>query len=378
MTQFLNDCEDIQEYRREHVPVYNDQKLKLGLFGTNCSYGLTMSHADTTYRPTWEHTREIAKRADEIGFEMLVPIARWRGFGGSTDFNGECFETYTWAAGLAAETRNIMVFATSHIPTMHPIVAAKMATTVDHISGGRFGLNLVMGWFTPEMEMFGVKQREHDERYWHGAEWLQIVKRLWTDEKPFDFEGEHFRILQGQAHPKPVQRPYPVLINAGNSPAGIDFSAREVDFNFATIDTLENAENYARLVREKARTEYNRDIGVMTYGLVVCRDTEREAQDAYNAIVEHGDWQAARNIMDVLGIQSQSFGEQIRAFQERFIAGWGGYPMVGTPEQVVDELQKLSDIGMDGIIMGFLDYNEEMKYFDKAVMPLLKQAGLRH
>jgi FMNH2-dependent dimethyl sulfone monooxygenase len=375
VTQFNSD--EIQEYRRQHVPVYNDQKLKLGLFGTNCSFGLTMTHAQTTYRPTWEHTREVAQRADEMGFEMLIPIARWRGFGGSTDFNGECFETYTWAAGLAAETNNIMVFATSHIPTMHPIVAAKMATTVDHISRGRFGLNLVMGWFTPEMEMFGVKQREHDDRYRNGAEWLQIVKRLWVDEEPFDLEGEFFRIQQGQAHPKPVQRPHPVLINAGNSPAGIDFSARDVDFNFATIDTLENAENYARLVRQKARSDYNRDIGVMTYGLMVCRETEQEARDAYNAIIEHGDWQAARNIMDVLGIQSQSFGEQIRAFQERFIAGWGGYPMVGTPEQVVDELQKLSDIGMDGVILGFLDYNEELKYFDKAVMPLLKEAGLR-
>ena len=75
-----------------------------------------------------------------MGFEMLVPIARWRGFGGTTDFNGICFETYTWAAGLAAATERIMVFSTSHVPTVHPIVAAKQCVTVDHISNGRFGL----------------------------------------------------------------------------------------------------------------------------------------------------------------------------------------------------------------------------------------------
>src|ERR1700760_1450622 len=155
------------------------------------------------------HTVAVARRADQMGFEMLVPIARWRGFGGSTDFNGECFETYTWAAGLANETEQIQLFATSHVPTVHPIVAAKMATTVDHISGGRFGLNLVMGWFGPEMEMFGGKQREHDERYRFGDEWLRLVTQLWEREEPFDFDGDFFTIHGAQAHPKPLQQPRP-------------------------------------------------------------------------------------------------------------------------------------------------------------------------
>jgi dimethylsulfone monooxygenase len=135
--------------RRETNPMFNDNKMKLGLFGTNCSYGLVMSHAPSTYEVTWAHTKEIAQRADALGLEALVPIARWKGFGGTTNFNGNCFETYTWAAGLAEATENIAIFATSHLPAVHPIVAAKMATTIDHISGGRFGLNLVMGWVTP-------------------------------------------------------------------------------------------------------------------------------------------------------------------------------------------------------------------------------------
>jgi FMNH2-dependent dimethyl sulfone monooxygenase len=100
--------------RRQTNPMFNDQRMKLGLFGTNCSYGLIMSHAPTTYEATWAHTREIAQRADALGFEALVPIARWRGFGGSTNFNGNCFETYTWAAGLAEATENIGIFATSY------------------------------------------------------------------------------------------------------------------------------------------------------------------------------------------------------------------------------------------------------------------------
>jgi FMNH2-dependent dimethyl sulfone monooxygenase len=240
--------------------------MKLGLFGTNCSYGLIMSHAATTYEATWAHTKAIAQRADALGFEALIPVARWKGFGGSTNFNGNCFETYTWAAGLAEATERIAIAATSHLPTINPIVAAKQATTIDHISGGRFALNLVMGWVTPEMEMFGGEQREHDERYAFGQEWLDYVFKLWGEKGSFDVDGAYFHGRDVEAYPKPVQGPRPALINAGNSKAGIEFSARNVDINFASLDTLENVTSYTSALKEKARTEHARAIQTMTYG----------------------------------------------------------------------------------------------------------------
>jgi len=364
--------------RRKTNPMFNDQKMKLGLFGTNCSHGLTMTHAPTTYKVTWEHTKEIAQRADELGFEALVPIARWRGFGGTTNFNGNCYETYTWAAGLSEATNNIAIFATSHLPTVHPIVAAKAAVTIDHISGGRFGLNLVMGWFSPEMDMFHGAQREHDQRYAFGQQWLDLVQKLWSEPGSFDFEEDFFSGENLEAYPKPHQAPRPVLINAGNSPSGVEFSARNVDINFASLDTLENMAQYTKSIRHKAREEYGRDISTMTYGLVVARDTEAEAKQAFQSVIDNGDWEAAGNVMKVAGMESQSFNEQIKAFQERFIAGWAGYPVVGSPEQVVEELGRLNDAGMDGMIMGFVDYNEEMKYFGERILPLMKEAGLRN
>jgi FMNH2-dependent dimethyl sulfone monooxygenase len=366
---------EIAEYRRKHVPLYNSQKLKLGVFSANCSYGLNISHAPTTYRVTWEHTREIIKRADDMGFELALPVARWRGFGGTTDFNGISFETYTWAAGLAEATKNIMVAATSHVPVVHPIMAAKQAVTIDHISNGRFALNLVMGWFPPEMKMFSGDQRAHDDRYRYGTEWLTIAKKLWAEEEPFDFDSEYFHVKQAQAHPKPIQPVRPVLLNAGSSPAGIDFAAREVDFAFIGFDSHEAVAATAARVRAKAREDYNREI---TSTLVVCRETEAEARQAYQSILDHGDWVAANNIMQALGIESQSFNERIKRFKERFVAGWGIHAIVGNPEQVTAELVALSNAGIDGVVFGFLDYNEELKFFDKAVMPLLKQAGIRH
>lgn len=365
--------------RRQTNPLLGDQKMKLGLFGTNCSYGLIMSHAPTSYKITWEHTKEIARRAEAIGFDVMVPVARWKGFGGSTNFNGNCFETYTWAAGIAEATERIAVAATSHLPTMHPIVAAKQATTIDHISSGRFALNLVMGWVPPEMEMFGGEQRQHDERYEFGQEWLDFATKLWTEPGSFSIHSKYFDAELLEAYPKPHQAPRPVLINAGNSPRGIDFSARNVDVNFASLDTLDNIKAYTDKVKAKARDDYQRDIQVMTYGLVVCRDTEDEAKRAFQQVVDEGDWGAAGNVIKIAGSgASQSFDHAVKEMQERFIAGWGGYPIVGTPEQVTEELGRLNDAGMGGMIFGLIDPNEEIPYFGENVMPLLKEAGLRH
>jgi alkanesulfonate monooxygenase SsuD/methylene tetrahydromethanopterin reductase-like flavin-dependent oxidoreductase (luciferase family) len=215
----------------------------------------------------------------------------------------------------------------------------------------------------------------HDERYQYAAEWLHVIKMLWS-ENGFDFEGAHFRIRDGYLLPKPVQTPYPVLINAGSSPAGREFSAREVDFNFVSVDTLENGREMVRDVKRRA-SAYGRTIGTMTYGLVVARDTEQEARRQYEYIIEKGDWEATNNIMRVLGVESESFDAQIKQFAERFIAGWGGYPLVGTPQQVVDQMLALSEIGIEGIILSWLDYSEEIDYFGTRVLPLMEEAGLR-
>ena len=367
--------DDLAAWRRAHVPVFNENRLKLGIFGMNCSNGCTITHAETSFVPTYEHNVKIAKLADGLGFEMLVPVGRWKHFGGSTQFNANNMEVFTWATALACNTKNIMTFATSHVPTVHPLFAAKQAATIDNISGGRFGLNIVCGWFRPEIEMFGIEQLPHDVRYAMAEEWLTVIKRAWT-EQDFDHAGRHYRIKGGFLLPKPVQQPYPVLINAGNSEEGRDFSARNVDFNFVTMATKDQASGMVQDIRQRAQG-YGRNCGVMSYGLVCCRDTEAEARALYERIVAGGDWDAVRNIMNLLGMESSSFNEQIKHFGERFIAGWGGYPLVGTPEQVVEMMVELRELGIEGFILSWLDYYEELKYFGEKVLPLMKQAGLR-
>ncbi|NKR41188.1 LLM class flavin-dependent oxidoreductase [Rhodococcus hoagii] len=368
--------EDLLEARRASgVAMFNDNRMKLGIFGSNVSHGLMATHAETTYELTWEHGKRIAQLADRLGFEAMLPVARYRGMGGETNFNGSNYETHAWAAGIAEATENIMVFTTIHVPTKHPIVAAKESVTVDHISGGRHGLNMTMGWYKSEMEMFGGTQREHDIRYRYGSEWIEVVKRMWTEGEGVNFTGEFFEIKDAFSSPKPIQQPYPVLVNAGNSPAGLEFCARECDFNFIAFSDPAEAKDTAARVRGIARDQGS-DLGILSYGNIICRDTEKETKQLLDHILDQGDWDVARQVSGGLGSESGSF-DKIKAMQERFILGYGGYPLIGTPEQIVDQLLELEQAGVVGMMVGFLDYVQELEYFGERVLPLMREAGLR-
>ena len=360
MTLSGSEYQSLMDYRRANVPMFNGQKLKLGVFAMNCSNGMIVSEAPTTFRLTWEHTREIVARADRMGFEVALPVGRWAGFGGKINFSNASFETYTWAAGLAEATQNIMVCATSHVSTVHPVMAAKQAATIDHISNGRFALNTVMGWFRAEMEMFGGRLLDHEERYRYGAEWIAIVKRLWTEAEPFDYEGKYFHLKGVQGFPKPVQRPHPVVINAGNSTAALELSARR-SMCASWPSTGPKASRAISRSRRWAGSSTDVEISLFGSTLVVCRETEQEARAVYQNILDLGDWEAARNIMDSLGIETEHFKDRLPSAFERFVAGWGINPLIGTPEQVTEQLANYSKLGLDGLVLFFLDYNEELQ-----------------
>src|SRR5919198_6313640 len=268
--------------------LFNDNRLKLGVFGLNVSNGCAATTAEGHLQPTWQNNLDIAVMADRAGIEALVPVARWKGFGGATNFNGSCFETYTWAAGLGAQTERIAVFATSHVPTMHPIVAAKQATTIDHISGGRFALNVVCGWFEPEFAMFGRPMMDHETRYEYAAEWLEIVRRLWTAEDEFDYEGRFFRVEKGFHQPKPLQQPHPPIMNAGRSGIGNRFAAKYADMVFVSFWESGHRGAGAAVadIRRLAREEFGREVQVWSTAFVLCRPTEAEARQELHRVVE--------------------------------------------------------------------------------------------
>jgi len=366
---------------RSSLPLFNENRFKLGLFCFNVSHGATITTAPGTVTPTWDENVRIAQAADRAGWEFLLPLGRWRGFGGPINFNDKSFEVYTWAAGIAALTSQIQVFTTSHIRMVHPVLAAKQGCTVDHIAGGRSGLNVVAGQKLEEIEMFGLEQIDHDAAYAAADEWMTIVKRLWTEEEDFDFAGRYFRTKKARAMPKPLQKPYPVIVNAGQSPAGRLFGAKHADFSFQTFgNDLAGLKALVEDTRRVAWKEFKREIGVLIHAYVVCGETEKEARDYERYYVdERGDWEAAEGLIRTLiGAKTQGFPlERLRQMQREMIAGWGSYPLVGTAEQIVEKIQELANIGVDGAGLVWVNFEAGIDQFAKKVVPLMVQAGLR-
>jgi alkanesulfonate monooxygenase SsuD/methylene tetrahydromethanopterin reductase-like flavin-dependent oxidoreductase (luciferase family) len=371
-----------QRDRRETNPAFSTRRLKLGTFQTNLDSGCVMSDLEGRLDITWPNTVALAQLADEMEFEALVPVARWQGWGGKTNPQGPGFEAYTWAAGISAATRNAGVISTSHITINHPIIAAKQSAAIDHISNGRFTLNIVTGWVQPEIEMFGQPMLTHEERYACAEEWLSIIKRLWTEDESFDHDGRFYKIKKGYLAPKPIQYPYPAIMNAGASERGRHFAVKHCDLVYTVIRTggLEECRAHVQAYHKLAR-EYDREIKVWTLCNIVQAESEKEARDFYNYYVHHqGDWGAARNMVETFALdinQRNVTPERIKPLQEAFIQGWGGLPVVGTRDQVVDALQNLSRAGLDGVLVAFPRYAEGLQDFRDKTYPLLQQAGLR-
>ena len=246
-----------QKDRRESNPAFSTRKLKLGTFQTNLDSGCVMSDLDGRLDISWPNTVALAALAEEMEFEALVPVARWHGFGGATNPQGTGFEAYTWAAGIAASTSKPCVFATSHISLNHPIVAAKQSAVIDHISGGRYTLNIVTGWNQPEIDMFGTVMMSHQDRYACAEEWLAIIKRLWTEDESFDHEGRFYKITKGYLQPKPIQTPHPAVMNAGASERGRHFATKYSDLVFTVIRTggLDEVRAHVQAYHKLAREE---------------------------------------------------------------------------------------------------------------------------
>ena len=150
--------------------LFGGNRMKLGVMAFNCSHGSTITTVPEVWKLDWADTVTIAQAVDRSGMEALLPVGRWRGYGGPSDFNGTTFETFTWASALGALTKYVTVLSTCHVPLVHPLMVAKMSSTVDHVTNGRFALNIVCGWFKNEFDMFGAHMRPHDDRYKYAAE----------------------------------------------------------------------------------------------------------------------------------------------------------------------------------------------------------------
>lgn len=366
--------------KQSRVAMYNGNRLKIGLFGANCSSGRAVTLVDERWSGEWRDCLALARTADEVGIDFILPIGRWKGYGGTIDYQGATLETVTWASGLLASTKRITVFGTVHAPLFHPLIAAKEFVTADHIGEGRFGLNVVCGWNEGEFDMFGVQQRDHDRRYDYAHEWIDIVKRVWGPDRDWNYDGEFFRMRGVRMNPKPYGGSRPIIMNAGSSANGRAFALKNCDAFFTSATRTDPAQTADRVrgIKDEARS-YGREIGVYTVGVVTCRPTQKEAEDYHRyATVERADWSAVRDILALKNISPETVGQDTYDTQMRAYAnGMGGLPIVGDPDQVAGVLAGLAEAGLSGIGISFVNYGRELPFFAQEVLPRLERQGLR-
>jgi alkanesulfonate monooxygenase SsuD/methylene tetrahydromethanopterin reductase-like flavin-dependent oxidoreductase (luciferase family) len=243
---------------------------------------------------------------------------------------------------------------------------------------------VVCGWNEDEFAMFGVSKHEHDDRYAQGEEWWSIVRRVWAgDESPFDVEGRFYSLRGVEGKPGAYAQHRPVMMNAGSSPRGREFAIQYSDMHFDGVRSP--GESAQRITDTKRRAaQIGRDIQVWTPVGVICRPTQREADDYIQYLVEHADWGAlghlremhandARARTDSEGIHRRRGDDAL----ERQVLARGSYCAIGDADHVAAELQKLSHVGFDGLVLNFVEYLDELPYFAQEVLPRLEQYGLR-
>ena len=363
--------------------MFNANAFKIGFFGPNCSSGRYCTTVPERWSGDWADCLRLAQMMDEGGIDFILPVGRWKGYGGDTDYQGATYETITWATGLLAATERLTVFGTVHAPLFHPLIAAKQMVTADHVGHGRFGLNIVCGWNEGEFEMFGVDAKDHAARYRQGQEWLDVMRLAWTQDD-FDYDGEFYHLKGVREKPKPFGGTLPLTMNAGSSGEGRAFALRNCDAWFTSVRQqgsqreadLDSAIPKIQEAKAEART-HGREIGVYTVGVVVCRPTRAEAEEYHRYVtLEHADWGAIDNTLKMKGLDKLP-PEDVAYHRRAYANGHGGLPLIGTPDEIATTLARMSQAGFTGIGLSFVNYVDELPYFLDEVVGRLERLGLR-
>jgi FMNH2-dependent dimethyl sulfone monooxygenase len=210
-------------------------------------------------------------------------------------------------------------------------------------------------------------------------EFTTILERLWAEDEELSFDGKFWKTEKAFLAPKPGSR-RPFLVNAASSGAGLDYAAKHSDLIFITspagadpVKACEALPAHNAKIKELARRQ-GRTVKTIINPHVICRRTEAEARQAYQAILDNQDPVAADNfVRTFVGGDTASWRGHSR---DQWVIG-GNVHLVGTPEQIVAWFGRLSDAGCDGVQVNFFDYLPDLEFFGREVLPLMRQAGLR-
>lgn len=324
---------------------------------------------DESMPPTFEYAKKVAESAEEWGYDTTLIAELYL-----NDIKGpesDSLEAWTTAAALASVTSKLEIMAAVRPGFHNPAVTAKMTSNIDHISNGRFTLNVVSAWWEEEARQYAGIFTEHDARYDRTEEFLAILKGLWTQET-FTYKGQFYTIENTKLAPKPVQRPNPILYAGGESERGKDVITSSCDAYVMHGGTVEEVR--AKIEDMRGRREAKGGTPFLSFGMaayVVCRDTEEEAQAELARITDVKENSGYAGFKDFV---TKSQLEQTLQLYDYSVSNRGLRPnLIGTPEQIAERILAFEEAGVDLLLLQFSPQLEEMERFARDVMPLVER-----
>jgi pyrimidine oxygenase len=351
--------------------VTRESKPMFGVFLPLANGGWIMSENTPKIDGSYALNREAAILSDRLGFDFILSMMKWRGYGGKTDHWGVSLESMTLMAALAEVTSRTKVWCTAHTLLHHPVVVAKMMSTIDQISQGRAGLNIVSGAYRGEFEQMGAWRSEldHDRRYDLAREWTEIVLRLWRD-KRVDFHGEFYDITDCVSDPKPVSRPRPDLICAGFSDVGLDFTAKYTDGGFVAGRTEADIAVASKRAKDLG-AKYGKAIRTFAMYTVVPGATDREAEARVEHFAAGVDHAAVDGMAASYGPRHDGSEVSLvtRARRDGFMTSY----LAGGAETIRQKIvHTIETADLDGMMLIFPDYVQDLRFFGENILPAVR------
>lgn len=351
--------------------------VKFAYWVPNVSGGLVVSTIEQRTHWGIDYNRKLAQLAEQAGFDYALTQIRFTaGYGAEYQH-----ESVAFSHALLAATERLKVIAAILPGPWNPALAAKQLATIDQLTNGRVAINLVSGWFKGEFHGIGEPWLDHDERYRRSEEFIRALKGIWTQDN-FSFAGDFYRFRNYTLKPKPLQQPHPEIFQGGSSRAARDMAARVSDWYFTNGNTPEGIRAQVEDLRAKAAAN-GHAIKVGVNAFVIARDTEAEARAVLDEIIAKANPEAVQafghEARNAGAASPEGEGNWAKSSFEDLVQYNDGFKtnLIGTPEQIAERIVALKAVGVDLMLAGFLHFQEEVEYFGKRVLPLVRELEAR-
>lgn len=351
--------------------------VKFAYWVPNVSGGLVVSTIEQRTHWGIDYNRKLAQLAEQAGFDYALTQIRFTaGYGAEYQH-----ESVAFSHALLAATERLKVIAAILPGPWNPALAAKQLATIDQLTNGRVAINLVSGWFKGEFHGIGEPWLDHDERYRRSEEFIRALKGIWTQDS-FSFAGDFYRFRNYTLKPKPLQQPHPEIFQGGSSRAARDMAARVSDWYFTNGNTPEGIRAQVEDLRAKAAAN-GHAIKVGVNAFVIARDTEAEARAVLDEIIAKANPEAVQafghEARNAGAASPEGEGNWAKSSFEDLVQYNDGFKtnLIGTPEQIAERIVALKAVGVDLVLAGFLHFQEEVEYFGKRVLPLVRELEAR-